>query len=83
MKENTIAKAIVLASVVIGLSTVLGCYIISRTPHFERVSDLGQVNVLIETRTGSYYEQKEGSSAYGYVPGPKASGSRVDPVYGR
>ena len=81
MKENAVAKAIVWASVVIGLSLVLGCFIISRTPHFEKVGDVG--NVLIETRTGSTYEQKTGSPIYLSIPGPRASGARVEPVYDR
>ena len=80
MKETTIERAIIHASIVIGLSVILGCFIISRTPRFEKVG--GPVGgVLIETRTGSIYERREGNPSYFYIPGPKSFGVQVDPVF--
>jgi len=76
MKEYTIARAIIHASIVIGLSVILGCYIISRTPRFEKIG-----GVLIETRTGSTYERREGNPSYSYIPGPKSFGVDVKPVF--
>jgi len=81
MKDKAIAKASVIASVVVGIAIVLGCLIISRAPRFEETGTLG----LIETRSGSTYVLKgtkqPGEPLYQVVPGPKSSGVHVEPQY--
>jgi hypothetical protein len=71
----------VIGSVIIGISVVLGCFIISRAPRFERTG----ASELIETRSGSTYELKgtkqPGQPFYKVVPGPSSRGIHVEPQY--
>ena len=81
MSDTGIAKAIIIGSIVIGVSIVLGCFVISRASRFEKTGTLE----LIETRTGSIYVLKgtkqPGQPFYEVVPGPKSSGVYVEPRY--
>ena len=81
MNDKGIAKAIVIGAVIVGLSIVVGCFVISRAPRFEKTGTLG----LIETRSGSTYVLKgareAGQPLYQVVPGPKSSGVHVEPQY--
>jgi len=40
MSETGIAKAIIIGSIIIGVSVVLGCFVISRAPRFEKSGTL-------------------------------------------
>jgi len=81
MNNIEITKAIIIGSIVIGVSIVLGSFVISRAPRFEKTGTLE----LIETRTGSIYVLKgtkqPGQPFYEVVPGPKSSGVYVEPRY--
>ena len=81
MKENVVAKAIVVGSIIVGVSIVLGCFVISRAPRFEKTGGLE----LLETRSGSIYvlkgEKQKGQPSYRVVPGPHSPGVHVEPQY--
>jgi hypothetical protein len=78
MTDSGIAKAIVIGSIVVGASIVLGCFIMSRAPRFEKTATLELIDVrsgAIYTRTGS---MGEGQPKYIHVPGPRSRGAHVD-----
>jgi len=78
MNDSGIAKAIVIGSIVIGTSVVLGCFIVSRAPRFEKTDTLE----LIDVRSGAIYRRTgsmgKGQPKYIHVPGPRSSGAHVD-----
>lgn len=78
MNDSGIAKAIIVGSIIVGASIVLGCFVISRAPHFEKTGALE----LIDVRSGALYQRTgsmgEGQPTYTRVPGPGSSGARVD-----
>ena len=79
MTDKAIPRAIVLGSMVIAASIVVGCLIISHAPRFEKAGS----RELIETRSGSTYvfkgiRQPAGQPSYQVLLGPRSSGVHVE-----
>ncbi len=77
MKDSTIARAILIGSCLIAVSIVIGGFIISRAPRFEKTGSLE----LIDTRSGTIYSQTgsmgKGRPNYNVVRGPKSGGATL------
>ena len=81
MKENTVAKAVILAGIIIAVSIVIASVILSHVPHFEKTGPLE----LLNTKSGSTYilkgEKQKGQPFYQVVPGPRSPGAYVEPQF--
>ncbi len=80
MKETAIAKAVLIASTIVAISIVIGCAIISRAPHYEKVG----ASELIDTKSGTTYHlvgDRNEMPIYKVVPGPGSSGVHIEPKY--
>ena len=78
MNENAVAKAIVTGLGLIAVSIVLGCFIISRAPRFEKFSPYE----VIDVRSGRIYQQtrltSDGQPKYIRILGPLEPGMQVE-----
>lgn len=78
MNNSGVAKAIIIGSIIVGVSIVLGCYVMSRAPQFEQIDTLE----LMEVRSGSIYRRTgsmgTGQPIYRHIPGPRSWGAHID-----
>lgn len=81
MKQDAVAKAIIIAGVFIAVSIVIGYVILSRAPRSEKTGPLE----LVETRSGSTYvlkgEKQKGQPFYEVLPGPRSPGAHIEPRF--
>ena len=81
MDRKTVLQAAIIGSLIVGLSIVVGCYLISRAPRYEALGEL----LVIETSTGTLYQRTGSvgpdSPKYLRVPGPAAGTSHVTPLF--
>jgi hypothetical protein len=79
--KKTVFQSTIIGSLIIGLSIVTGCYLISRAPRYEPLGEL----LLIETSTGTLYRRtgSVGTDSPNYlrVPGPESGQSQVTALY--